>query len=105
MQRSNGFDALVLFLILVMSVAAGATTDPNLDTQARALHKRLRVIGSHEDVLLPSTPERHYAPGYSSRADLGKLEQGGVGAEVAFAVAVGHSDGRALVDSTRELER
>jgi hypothetical protein len=57
MQSSNGFDALVLFLILVMSVAAGATTDPKLDTQAHALHKLPRVMDRHVDVLLPSTPE------------------------------------------------
>src|SRR5262245_58993719 len=44
-------------------------------------------IDAHTDVLLPSTPERYYAPGHTSRTSIDKLERGGIGA-IAMAVAV-----------------
>jgi membrane dipeptidase len=71
-----------------MSLSAGAQAPSELDARARAIHRRILVIDSHTDVLLPSSPENLYAPGHTSHVDLDKLRRGGIGG-VAMAIAVG----------------
>jgi len=77
-----------VMLISLGSIAGATGLDESLEAHARAIHQRVLKLDSHVDVLLPSTPEQLWAPGHESRADLGKLRAGGIGA-VAFAIAVG----------------
>src|SRR4051812_16344400 len=70
-------------------ISAGAQTPGDVDARARAIHRRILVLDSHTDVLLPGSPENLYAPGHTSHTDLEKLKRGGVGC-VAMAIAVGN---------------
>ena len=71
------------------AISAGAQAPNDVDARARAIHRRILVIDSHTDVLLPGSPENLYAPGHTSHTDLDKLKRGGVGC-VAMAIAVGN---------------
>ncbi len=72
----------------LLSVAAGAATDAELDARAAALNKKLLNVDTHSDVLIPSTPERYWGPGHSSRTSVDKLDGGSIDV-LAIAVAVG----------------
>lgn len=65
-----------------------AASDAELDARAKALNKKILNLDAHTDVLLESTPERYWAPGHTSRADVAKLTQGSVDA-IAISIAVG----------------
>jgi len=81
---------LILGAVVVLpTIAAGAQTQTDPDAKALAIHRRILVIDSHSDVLLPGSPENLYAPGHTSHVDLDKLKRGGVGG-VAMAIAVGN---------------
>jgi membrane dipeptidase len=79
----------VIGLVGCCAISAGAQAPNDADSRARAIHRRLLVIDSHTDVLLPGSPENLYAPGHTSHTDLDKLKRGGVGC-VAMAIAVGN---------------
>jgi membrane dipeptidase len=79
----------VIGLIGCCTISAGAQAPNDADARARAIHRRILVIDSHTDVLLPGSPENLYAPGHTSHTDLDKLKRGGVGC-VAMAIAVGN---------------
>jgi membrane dipeptidase len=70
---------------LAQAAAAGGEAD--LDARARAIHEHVLTLDSHVDVIVPGAPSE-YGPGQKDRADLGKLQRGGIDA-VAFAIAVG----------------
>lgn len=71
------------------SAAVGsAAVEPAPAPDAAAIHAAVLTLDSHADVLLPSTPQRYYAPGGGSRVSLDKLAAGGVDA-VVLSVAVG----------------
>jgi membrane dipeptidase len=76
-------------LVACCAVSAGAQAPNDADARARAIQRRILVIDSHTDVLLPGSPENLYAPGHTSHTDLDKLKRGGVGC-VAMAIAVGN---------------
>jgi membrane dipeptidase len=78
----------VIGLLGCCAISAGAQTPHDVDARASAIHRRILVIDSHTDVLLPGSPENLYAPGHTSHTDLDKLKRGGVGG-VAMAIAVG----------------
>jgi len=61
--------------------------DAALEARARSIHKRILVLDSHVDVLVPGAASE-YGPGQPDQADLEKLHRGGIGA-IAFAIAVG----------------
>ena len=88
MRRHFWWEAALLVVLPTLSVLADESTDGKIDQKAQAIHQHVITIDSHVDVLLPSTPERYYAPGHTSQADLAKLQQGGIDV-VAFAIAVG----------------
>ena len=77
---------MACWLVLLTGVHLLAQND--LDSRARAIHRRILAIDSHVDVLLPTTAEQYFLPGRGSRSDVDKLKQGGIGA-VALAIAVG----------------
>jgi membrane dipeptidase len=79
----------VIGLVGCCAISAGAQAPNDVDARARAIHRRILVIDSHTDVLLPGSPENLYAPGHTSHTDLDKLKRGGVGC-VAMAIAVGN---------------
>jgi membrane dipeptidase len=65
---------------LTPAIAAAGEND-------EALHRRLLVLDSHVDVVLPGSPPRAYASDGGTQSDLAKLQAGGVDALV-YAVAV-----------------
>jgi membrane dipeptidase len=67
--------------------AAELRPDAAVDARARAIHEHVLALDSHVDVMVPGVPSE-YGPGQHDRADLDKLQRGGIGA-VAFAIAVG----------------
>ena len=74
MKRYVWSDIVALLVALpAMAVLANTPSDKEVDERARAIHQRVLTLDSHVDVLLPSTPERYYAQGHKSRADLDKL--------------------------------
>jgi len=75
-------------LLPLLSAAAFAATDAELDARAQALNRKLLNIDAHTDVLVEGTPERYWAPGHTSRTDVALLQKGGVDV-VALAIAVG----------------
>ena len=75
-------------LLPLLSAAAFAATDAELDARAQALNRKLLNIDAHTDVLIEGTPERYWAPGHTSRTDVALLQKGGVDV-VALAIAVG----------------
>ena len=88
MKKHFWYEAALLVVLPTLSALADEPADSKIDQRAQAIHQHVIVIDSHVDVLLPSTPERYYAPGHTSRADLEKLQHGGIDV-VAFAIAVG----------------
>jgi membrane dipeptidase len=89
-MRSDRLWRLTLFgLVGFGAISAGAQAPNDIDARARGIHRRVLVIDSHTDVLLPGSPENLYAPGHTSHTDLDKLKRGGVGC-VAMAIAVGN---------------
>jgi membrane dipeptidase len=74
--------------VVCIGISAGAQAPSELDARADAIHRRILVIDSHTDVLLPNSPENLYAPGHTSHVALDKLRRGGIGG-VAMAIAVG----------------
>jgi membrane dipeptidase len=79
----------VFGLVACGAISTGAQAPNDVDARARAIHRRVLVIDSHTDVLLPGSPENLYAPGHTSHTDLDKLKRGGVGC-LAMAIAVGN---------------
>ena len=69
----------VFGLVACGAISTGAQAPNDVDARARAIHRRVLVIDSHTDVLLPGSPENLYAPGHTSHTDLDKLKRGGVG--------------------------
>jgi hypothetical protein len=57
MRESNRFDALLLFLITVISAVAGAS-DSRLDAQVAALHKQIVATDSHAESASRNSEER-----------------------------------------------
>jgi hypothetical protein len=57
MPESNRFDALLLFLITVISAVAGAS-DSRLDAQAAALHKQILATDGHSESASRNSQER-----------------------------------------------
>jgi hypothetical protein len=57
MRESNRFDALLLFLITVISAVAGAS-DSRLDAQVAALHKQIVATDSHAESASRNSQER-----------------------------------------------
>lgn len=87
-RRTRTWSAMAAVVLLHAAVTAQGPAPADLDARARALHRRLLVIDSHSDVLLPGTPDQYWAAGRTSRTDITQLKRGGIGA-VAFAIAVG----------------
>lgn len=67
---------------------ATAAVEPVLAPDPAAVHAAVLTLDGHADVLLPSTPQRYYAPDGGSRVSLDKLAAGGVDA-VVLSLAVG----------------
>lgn len=89
--RALAFGLATQVLLAACSPAAQQAEAPAPEVQApdaRAIHAAALVLDSHADVLLPSTPQRYYAPDGGSRVSLDKLKAGGVDA-VVLSVAVG----------------
>lgn len=87
-------------IALALPATAGTST-----ADADALHKRVLVLDSHADVLLPSTPARYQAPGGGSRVSLEKLSAGGVDAIVlAIAVGPGPRDAEGVAAARRDAD-
>jgi hypothetical protein len=57
MRESNRFDALLLFLITVISAVAGAS-DSRLDAHRAALRKQIVVTDSHAESAPRNSQER-----------------------------------------------
>jgi len=75
--------------VLLLAAGAGvAATDAELDARARALNQKQLNLDAHADVLIPSTPERYWGPGHTSRTDVAKLTSGSMDV-IALAIAVG----------------
>jgi membrane dipeptidase len=85
--RSN-LRVLAGTLLLSVAVTGSASQQSDLDARAQELHRKILNLDAHADVLIPSTPERYWGPGRTSRTDLPKLTRGGVDV-VTLAVAVG----------------
>jgi membrane dipeptidase len=87
-KRNFWCETALLVVLPTLSLVAAESKDGTTEQKARAIHQHVLTVDSHVDVLLPSTPERYYAPGHTSYADLEKIQRGGVDV-VALAIAVG----------------
>ncbi|HEY8509760.1 MAG TPA: membrane dipeptidase, partial [Steroidobacteraceae bacterium] len=85
--RSN-LRVLAGTLLVSAAIAGGAAQHSDLDARAQELHKKILNLDAHADVLIPSTPDRYWGPGRTSRTDVPRLTQGGVDV-VTLAIAVG----------------
>ncbi len=114
-RRSSAWAFSALLIATTSPVNAQTPASPaqaDLRSRAEALHRRIIVLDSHSDVLLPTTPENLWAAGHTSRTDVAKLKRGGVSA-IAIAVAVGSgprtpqglSAARAEADAKRQQIR